>query len=42
MEGTIDYQTIKDGPTTASVSVLTIETQGVSIKSERFDFIKQV
>ena len=42
VEGTIDYKKIKDGPTTASVSVLTVAAQGVSIKSERFDFIKQL
>jgi len=42
VEGTIDYKTIKDGPTTASVSVLTIPSQGIGIKSERFDFIKQL
>jgi len=42
VEGTIDYKTIKDGPTTASVSVLTIPSQGIGIRSERFDFIKQL
>jgi len=42
VEGTIDYKTIQDGPTTASVSILTIAAQGISIKSERFDFIKQL
>jgi hypothetical protein len=42
VDGTIDYKTIKDGPTTASVSVLRIPSQGISISSERFDFIKQL
>jgi hypothetical protein len=42
VDGTIDYKTLKDGPTTASVSVLRIPSQGISIKSERFDFIKQL
>ena len=42
IDGTIDYKTIKDGPTTASVSMLRIPSQGISIKSERFDFIKQL
>ena len=42
LDGTIDYKTIKDGPTTASVSVLTITSEGIGIKSERFDFIKQL
>lgn len=41
VNGTIDYRTIKDGPTTASQSVLTIPSQGLNIKIERFDFIKQ-
>ena len=42
VDGTIDYREIKDGPTTASVSLFTIAAQGISIKSERFDFIKQL
>ncbi len=42
VDGTIDYKAIKGGPTTASISVLNISSQKISIKSERFDFIKQL
>ena len=42
IEGTIDYVAIKDGPTTASVSILKIPSQKIKIKSERFDYIKQL
>jgi hypothetical protein len=42
VNGIIDYKAIKDGPTTASVSVLKIPSQKIKIKSERFDYIKQL
>jgi hypothetical protein len=42
VDGSIYCNAIKDGPTTASLSVLTIPSQGISIKIESFDFIKQL
>lgn len=42
VEGTIDYKSIEGGPNTASVSHLEVKSQGIVIKSERFDFIKQL
>jgi hypothetical protein len=42
VEGTMDYKTMEGGPNTASVSHLEVKSQGIVIKSERFDFIKQL